>query len=127
MAARQAGLPVAVVSNNSADAVTAYLTSHRLACYVSPVVGRAYADPARMKPNPEPIMRAIQTLKEPPDRCVLVGDSLSDIQAARAVGVRVIGYANRPPKLEAFRSAGADAVINSMGAIAGVLIERLCG
>ncbi|MBB4959377.1 HAD superfamily hydrolase (TIGR01509 family) [Micromonospora polyrhachis] len=101
-------MPVAVVSNNSAGAVTTYLTDHRLADYVSPVVGRAYADPARMKPNPEPILQAVRSLSEPPGRCVLVGDSLSDIEGARAAGVRVIGYANRPPKVRTFRAAGAD-------------------
>lgn len=127
VAARQAGLPVAVVSNNSAGAVTAYLTAHRLTGYVSPVVGRAYADPTRMKPNPEPIIQAVRMLGETPGRCVLVGDSLSDIEGARAAGVRVIGYANRPHKAEVFRSAGADVVITSMGAIAGVLIERSAG
>jgi beta-phosphoglucomutase-like phosphatase (HAD superfamily) len=103
--------------------VAAYLAAHRLAGYVSPVVGRAYAEPARMKPNPEPIMQAVRALGEPPDRCVLVGDSLSDISGAQAAGVHVIGYANRPPKVEAFRSAGADMVITSMGAIASALIE----
>ena len=127
VAARQAGLPVAVVSNNSASAVAAYLAAHRLAGHVSPVVGRAYADPARMKPNPEPIMRAVGVLGEQPNRCVLVGDSLSDIEGARAAGVRVIGYANRPHKAEAFRSARADVVITSMGVIAGVLIGLACG
>ncbi|SIQ25886.1 hypothetical protein SAMN05444858_101669, partial [Micromonospora avicenniae] len=52
VAARQAGPPVAVVSNNSAGAVAAYLEAHRLAGYVSPVVGRPYDDPDRMKPRP---------------------------------------------------------------------------
>ncbi|MEU8182555.1 HAD family phosphatase [Micromonospora sp. NPDC049047] len=127
IAARQAGLLVAVVSNNSAGAVTAYLTAHRLAGYVSPVVGRAYADPMLMKPNPEPIMQAVRALGETPGRCVLVGDSMSDIEGARSAGVPVIGYANRPPKAAAFRSAGADVVITSMGAIAGVLIKRNAG
>ncbi|MFF3868015.1 HAD family hydrolase [Micromonospora sp. NPDC001898] len=124
VAARQAGLPVAVVSNNSAGAVSAYLAAHRLAAYVSPVVGRAHADPAHMKPNPEPILQAVRVLSEPPNRCVLVGDSLSDIGGARAAGVRVIGYANRPAKVETFRAAGPDVVVTSMGEIAGVLIER---
>lgn len=123
VAARQVGLPVAVVSNNSADAVTAYLTAHRLAGHVSPVIGRAYAEPARMKPNPEPILQAVRALGEVPGRCVLVGDSLSDIEGAQAAGIRVIGYANRPQKVESFRAVGADAVITSMGLIAGVLIE----
>ena len=124
VAARQAGLLVAVVSNNSAGAVAAYLSAHRLASYVSPVVGRAYAEPGRMKPNPEPILHAVRALGLSPDRTVLVGDSLSDIEGSRAAGVRTIGYANRPAKAEVFRQARADVVIDSMGAIASVLIER---
>ncbi|MEU4159546.1 HAD family hydrolase [Actinoplanes sp. NPDC026670] len=124
VAARQAGLPVAIVSNNSAGAVSAYLAAHRLSAYVSPVVGRAYADPGQMKPNPAPILRAVQAVGVPATRCVLVGDSLSDIEGAHAAGVRSIAYANRPAKEEPFRQAGADAVITSMGTVARILIER---
>ncbi|MEU5907920.1 HAD family phosphatase [Micromonospora sp. NPDC047467] len=124
VAAKQVGMPVAVVSNNSAGAVSAYLAAHRLAGYVSPVVGRAYADPDRMKPNPEPILQAVRALGKPSPRCLLVGDSLSDIEGAQAAGVAVIGYANRPAKVDAFRLAGADAVVSSMGEIAGLLVER---
>jgi len=122
VAARQVGVPVAAVSNNSGGAVTAYLAAHRLAGYVSPVVGRAYADPNRMKPNPEPILQAVRALGEVPARCVLVGDSVSDIEGARAAGVRTIGYANRPPKVEALRAAGAEVVVTSMGDLASVLL-----
>ncbi|WP_420115965.1 HAD family hydrolase [Micromonospora sp.] len=124
VAARQAGLSVAVVSNNSDGAVTAYLAAHRLAGYVSQVVGRAYADPERMKPNPEPILQAVNAVGEPPNRCLLVGDSTSDIDGSRAAGVRVIGYANRPAKVQKFRSAGSDLVIMSMSEIADVLMRR---
>ncbi|MGW1059010.1 HAD family hydrolase [Micromonospora rubida] len=122
VAAQQTGMPVAVVSNNSAGAVAAYLAAHRLAGYVSPVVGRAYADPDRMKPNPEPILQAVRALGETTSRCVLVGDSLSDIQGAQAAGVRVVGYANRLSKVQAFQEARADAVITSMGELAAALI-----
>ncbi|MEV6375797.1 HAD family hydrolase [Micromonospora musae] len=125
VAARQAGMPVAVVSNNSAGAVNAYLTAHRLAAHVSHVVGRAYADPDRMKPNPEPILQAVRVLGKAPGCCVLVGDSLSDIEGARAAGVGAIGYANRPLKAEAFYAAGADSVITSMGELASVLLEAV--
>ncbi|MBO4207940.1 HAD family hydrolase [Micromonospora echinofusca] len=123
VAARQAGLPVAVVSNNSAGAVSAYLTAHRLAAYISPVVGRVYADPDRMKPNPEVILQAVHAVGEPASQCLLIGDSLSDIKGARAAGVRVIGYANRPAKVDAFRAAEADGVVVSMVAIAGALLS----
>ncbi|MFG1607184.1 HAD family hydrolase [Actinoplanes sp. NPDC049265] len=125
VAAQQAGLLVAAVSNNSAGAVTAYLTAHRLAGYVSPVIGRAYAEPSRMKPNPEPILQAVQALDIPPGQAVLVGDSLSDIVGATAAGVRSIGYANRPAKVDAFQEA--DVVIESMGALAKALVEMADG
>ncbi|WP_027657800.1 HAD family hydrolase [Salinispora pacifica] len=127
VAARQVGMPVAAVSNNSAGAVTAYLAAHRLAEHVSPVIGRAYAEPGRMKPNPEPILQAVRSVGEPAGRCVLIGDSLSDIEGARAAGVAVIGYANRPAKVDAFRLAGADVVVTSMGEIAAALIDLAGG
>lgn len=122
VAARQAGMPVAVVSNNSAGAVRAYLEAHRLDRHVSPIVGRAYAEPARMKPNPAPILDAVRSLGTQPARCVLVGDSLTDIEGSRAAGVRVIGYANRGTKASEFQQAEADVVITSMEALAATLI-----
>ena len=122
VAARKAGKPIAVVSNNSAAAVMEYLTAKRLAPYVTSVIGRAYADPARMKPNPEPILHAVFDLGAEPGDCVLIGDSLGDIAGAQAAGVPVIGYANREQKVQPFRDAKADAVISSLGDIAVALI-----
>ncbi|MEV1071086.1 HAD family hydrolase [Micromonospora parva] len=121
VACRQAGIPVAVVSNNSAGAVNAYLSARRLTAHIPLVIGRAYADPDRMKPNPEPILQAVNAVGQLASHCVLVGDSLSDIQGARAARVSVIGYANRPAKVEEFLSARADVVITSMGEIARIL------
>ncbi|MBC9002166.1 HAD-IA family hydrolase [Micromonospora aurantiaca] len=76
-----------------------------------------------MKPNPEPILQAVRALGETPARCLLIGDSLSDIEAARAAGVKVFGYANRSSKVEAFRDANADAVITSMRKVAAALTD----
>ena len=77
-----------------------------------------------MKPNPEPILHAVFDLGAEPADCVLVGDSLNDIAGAQAAGVPVIGYANKPAKLQAFRDAKANAVIESLADIAVALI---CG
>ncbi|TDB99375.1 HAD family phosphatase [Micromonospora fluostatini] len=115
--------PVAVVSNNSAEAVTAYLRAHRLSGGVAVVVGRPYADPARMKPNPAPILDAAQRLGIEPARCVLVGDSVTDIEGAHAAGTKVVGYANKPPKVQAFVAAGADVVVTSMRDVAQALVR----
>ncbi len=123
VAARQLQMPIAVVSNNSPQAVDAYLREHRLSQHVAKIVGRAYVDPSRMKPNPAPIVDASASLGIVPALCVLVGDSLSDIEGAKAAGARVIGYANKPAKVVAFKEAGADAVVTSMREIAQALMQ----
>jgi len=121
--ARAAGLAVAVVSNNSAPAISAYLSMHGLAEHVFPVVGRAHGQPDRMKPNPAPILDAVHALGVKAADSVLIGDSLSDIEGARAAGVKVVGYANRPHKVAAFQHA--DAVIETMENVYEVLLSRL--
>ncbi|MEU8045890.1 HAD-IA family hydrolase [Micromonospora echinofusca] len=70
------------------------------------------AAPERMKPDPFPVLAAGRELGAEPAECVLVGDSVSDIEAAHAAGVAAIGYANKPGKRERFDAA--DAVIDSM-------------
>ncbi len=121
VSAREAGKPVAVVSNNSVDAVRAYLELHRLAVHVAAVVGRAHAQPELMKPNPEPIRRVVSALGVEPEDCVLLGDSLADIAGSQAAKVKVVAYANRPAKAEPFSAAKPDAVVTSMSEIATCL------
>lgn len=112
-------VPLAVVSNNSETAIRAYLAAHGLADHIGPIVGRPHAEPARMKPNPWAVIAAVDALRADLRSCTLIGDSLTDIEAARAAGVNIIGYANRVWKVEAFSSA--DAVVTSMGDIAAAL------
>ncbi|WP_328851207.1 HAD family phosphatase [Micromonospora globbae] len=123
VAARQLGLPIAVVSNNSSQAIEAYLQRHRLARHVYAVVGRAYAEPRQMKPNPAPILHAARTLGVDPKLCVLLGDSLSDIEGAQASGTRVIAFANKRSKHRLFEQAGADVVVTSMREVAEALMR----
>lgn len=119
----EAGKSVAIVSNNSAGAIHAYLSRSRLSRYRLPVSGRAYARPDLMKPNPEPILAAAKLANASPTDSVLIGDSMADIDGARAAGVSVIGYANRPEKVNRFADAQADVVITSMGEAANALVE----
>ncbi|GAA0808944.1 HAD family hydrolase [Spirilliplanes yamanashiensis] len=119
LAVRAAGLPVAIVSNNSSEAVSAYLAAHGLSNYIDHIFGRPYSRPELMKPNPMMILAAVRALHSQAARCVLVGDSLTDIEAARVAGVRVVGYANQPSKVVRFGIA--DAVVTSMADVARAL------
>jgi len=97
------GLLTGIVSNNSASSVSTFVEKQGLASFVQTIVGRAYAAPEKMKPNPWPLQLALKNLEISAGEAVMVGDSLSDIQAALATGVPVIGYANKPGKRELFQ------------------------
>jgi HAD superfamily hydrolase (TIGR01509 family) len=112
--ARQSDRSVAIISNNSGQAVATYLNRHRLTRYVSVVIGRDDPDPAHMKPSPYRVRQALQMLRAAPAECVLVGDQVSDITAAHAADLAAIGYANKPGKDERLAQAGADAVITRL-------------
>ena len=117
-ACQNSGRSVAVVSNNSARAVHSYLARHGLDDRISLVVARTNHDPALLKPSPHLITQAVDALDAEPGECTLVGDSVTDIQAARLASVHSIGYANKPGKRERFTAAGAGAIINSLADLA---------
>ncbi|MFF3602111.1 HAD family hydrolase [Streptomyces sp. NPDC002463] len=120
-AARSAGRGVAVVSNNSAECVRTFLERHGLDEYAAKIVGRPSEQPHLMKPNPFPLITAAELMHVDVTSCTLIGDSLTDIQAAHAAGATVIGYANKPHKSEAFTKAQADVVTQDMQSIADAL------
>lgn len=115
-ACQATGRPVAIVSNNCTEAVHTYLRRHGLTALVTHVQGRDPHSPDLMKPDPHLLREALTMLDAEPDGVVLIGDSLTDLHAARAAGVRVIAYANKPHKLT--QLADADAVTTSMRTLA---------
>lgn len=108
------GRSVAIVSNNSDDAVHTYLTTHHLADQIDYISARTPVDTIRLKPHPHLVTQATHALNAHPATCVLIGDSLTDVQAAHAAGVPVIGYANKASKPARFADTGAHAVITHM-------------
>lgn len=114
-AASATGWKVAIVSNNSEEAVRAYLRRHGLTAHVDVVASRyATMPPSLMKPDPHLLHRALGGLHVAADRAVLVGDSATDIQAAHAAGVASIGFANKPGKGAILERERAGAIVTSM-------------
>lgn len=96
------GQRTVIVSNNSVAAVDAYLESHALTGLVNEVSARTDADPTRLKPSAYLLHHAVEQLGTRSEQCVMIGDSVADIQAARAANVAVIAYANKPSKQRRF-------------------------
>jgi phosphoglycolate phosphatase-like HAD superfamily hydrolase len=122
-AARDAGLKIAIVSNNSEPAIVAFLEAHGMLECVSAIIGRVPYDPTKMKPNPAPILAALRVVGSAPEATTLVGDSVADVIAAASANVRLIGYANKPHKRGRLMSAGASVVVDDMSSIALALSD----
>jgi HAD superfamily hydrolase (TIGR01509 family) len=91
---RAAGRQVGVVSNNSETAVAAYMERNEIE--LDAIAGRTSGEPELLKPSPHLVVRAPDALAVAPGQAILVGDSQSDVAAASAAGVDVIGFANKP-------------------------------
>lgn len=82
--------------------------------------GRIFSatDVARGKPFPDLFLHAAACLGADPDRCTVVEDSPAGVAAARAAGMRVLGYTAMTP---ADRLADADATFTDMAALSDLL------
>lgn len=107
-------IPVVMVSNNSAAAVNTYLRVHGLTNMVAGVSARTSADVAELKPQPHLLLKAMNFLGVAPERCVMIGDSATDIEAAQRAGAKSIAYANKPGKREKFMKFRPTGIIDEM-------------
>jgi phosphoglycolate phosphatase len=115
------GRPLAIVSNNSAPAISAYLDLYDLRTSIDFVSARTSSNVALLKPSPYLLNQAVAALDVTPRESVFIGDSASDIEAAQVAGVRSIGYANKPGKGADLTAVGADAVTDALIGLAIVI------
>jgi pyrophosphatase PpaX len=66
----------------------------------------------RHKPEPEPVLMALERLGASPDEAMFVGDSPYDMQSGRAAGVHAVGVAWGAFTSETLVEAGAEVVLH---------------
>lgn len=86
---KNAGFTVGVVTSKRAVLATKSLKAHGLFDAFACVNGAE--DSTAHKPDPDPLLTAAKKLGVSPDRCVYVGDSPYDLQAARAASMPSVG------------------------------------
>ena len=109
-------VPFCVASNGRPEKVALTLGASGLARCLE---GRVFtaADVSRGKPAPDLFLWAAARMGADPTRCVVVEDSPTGVDAARAAGMRVLGYVpdgSRP-------LAGADRVFAAMAELPALL------
>ena len=89
-ALHSAGIACAVISNDDAKGIRAFLIDHDLA---APFSGLWSADHQPRKPDPAAVHQLCLTMDVRPADCALIGDANSDLRMADAAGVAVVlGY-----------------------------------
>ena len=78
-------------------------------------------DVPAMKPKPDGILRALDLLNLSKDELLCVGDSVIDIQAADAAGVRVASVATGNYSRERLQAEGADLIMSSISELPALL------
>lgn len=111
---------VVIVSNNTPAAIDTYLDRWGLRVLITAVVGRQAGHPELMKPHPHPVEAALRAARSTAQDAVMIGDSVSDIVVARAVGVPSIGYAKTPHRGSELSAAGATAITDQMATLAAI-------
>lgn len=77
-------------------------------------------DVSRPKPAPDLFLHAARTMGAQPAECIVIEDSPTGVKAARAAGMRVLGYAAMTPA-ERLRDAGADTLFDHMKQLPALL------
>lgn len=100
---------IAIVTTRSSAEARAFLEQTGLLGLVSVITGRDVT--WRLKPHPEPIKYTARQLDVPVHRCLLVGDTRLDIQAAVSAGARAAGVLSGFGRRADLEAAGADLIV----------------
>ncbi|MFC7309414.1 HAD family hydrolase [Streptomyces monticola] len=112
------GVRLAVATNNAPGAARHYLAGRGLSdCFGPHVHGRRTAHVHALKPDPDCVQRALDSLGASPATALMIGDAPADFLAAREAGVPFLGYGRDERREKLLRTAGAEHVVNSLGPV----------
>lgn len=113
------GFRLACVTNKAAQFTEPLLRDLGIASYFKLVVSGDTLP--QKKPDPAPLLYAAERLGVSPNAALLVGDSVNDVQAARAAGFGVVCVTYGYNHGRDIREASPDAVIDSLLALTSLL------
>jgi phosphoglycolate phosphatase-like HAD superfamily hydrolase len=107
------GMKTAIATNNCNQAVETYFNRYtHTPQLLENTFGRVGYNPHDLKPNPLFLKQAMNRLKVSSDECLMIGDSVTDFEAAKQVGIRFIGHTTTYMKADLLLEAGAEVVIS---------------
>jgi len=102
---------LAVVTTRGRKEALAFVSGAGLTDCFAAIIARQ--DVWRMKPHPEPVRKAAQQLGVPVERCVMVGDTTMDINAARRAGAWAVAVLSGLGEQGELARAGAHLILQN--------------
>lgn len=108
---KQAGYRLGCVTNKASEFTLPILRDLGIQDYFEVII--CGDDTPRKKPDPLPLLTAAERMSVKPENSLMLGDSMSDVKAARAAGFQIICMSYGYNHGEDIRSYDPDAVIDS--------------
>ena len=116
---RRAGHPAAIVTSKTQWLARRGLEHVGLGAHFDVIVGCDSCE--RHKPDPQPVLVALDQLGYAPDESVFVGDSIHDMEAGNAAGVTTVAALWGPFSRETLAAANPGHFLHQMAELPGLL------
>lgn len=113
--------PLGVVTTRGADSTRAFLDTTGLAQHFPVVVDGLSTQYG--KPAPDPVIRAAQQLGVAVENCLMVGDTVMDVMAAKAAGAQAVGLLSGFGEEEELVAQGVDLLLASVAELPQALLK----
>ena len=115
--------PMSAISTGDEARIRAFLRHHDVLHHFAAVAG-AQTTP-RMKPFPDPLLFAAESMGVAPERCLVIGDTTVDMQTARAGGAQAVGVLCGFGTEDELVREGADEILATTSDLLGLLAPAL--
>ncbi len=113
------GVKIGCVTNKASEFTLPILNDLGISDYFETVLCGDMVE--RKKPDPMPLLQAAKTLNVNPNVSMMLGDSMSDVKAARAAGFAIVCMSYGYNHGEDIRDYHPDAVVDSMAEIKNII------
>ncbi|WP_051855892.1 SAV_2336 N-terminal domain-related protein [Streptomyces sp. NRRL B-1347] len=114
---------LALVTDTAPRAVATYVATHALDVPTDAILCRT-PDLTRLLPDPDGLRRALERLDTPAERCVMIGSTVAEATAARALGVPFVGLATDDRVRDRLLAAGARHTVSSLAEVVDAVRGR---
>lgn len=113
--------PMSIISARNEAGTREFLNGHAITALFKVVVGGQTCE--FTKPFPDPVLYAARMMDTLPENCLMIGDTIVDIQAGKSAGAQTCGVLCGFGDEKELRHAGADEILESTALLADYLLN----